>query len=188
MSRNRGTVAEGSRGEAVRGRSVLRVFLLSGTLALVLAACGIYSFSGAAIPEHLRTVAIPPAEVRAQGAVPDLDRALTDALIQRFVDQTRLSLEPDDTQADAVLDVTLERYTISPVAVTGNDIASLNRVTISVAARYTDRVEERERLSRTFSDSQDYDPATGAGGEAEAAARAIDKIAGDIFTAATSDW
>ncbi len=180
--------------EAGRGKWAARVLVLTSPFFLLtspfflLTSCGVYSFSGASLPEHLRTVAIPPAEVRAQGAVPSLDAALTDALVARFVDQTRLSLEPDETQADALLEVVLERYTITPVAVTGDEVASLNRVTISVAARYTDRVEDRERLARSFSDSQDYDPAEGAAGEAEAAARAIETIADDIFTAATSDW
>ena len=177
---------EGRRAKRKSSRSYGLLFLTSSFL--LLTSCGIYSFTGASIPEHLRTVAIPLAEVRAQGTVPDLDRALTDALIERFADQTRLVLEPDEEAADAVVRATIERYTIAPVAVTGDEVASLNRVTVAVAVRYQDRVEDEERLARSFSASADYDPGEGAAGEAEAAARALDQLAGDIFTAATSDW
>ncbi len=151
-------------------------------------ACGIYSFTGASIPEHLQTVAIPLAEIRASGATLDLDRQLTDALIERFVDQTRLSFEPNEDEADVVLSATIQRYSITPVAVTGDEVASLNRVTLAVDIRYHDAVEDEDRLSRSFTASADYDPAEGPAGEAAAATLALEQIAGDVFSAATSDW
>jgi hypothetical protein len=162
--------------------------LLSSVLCLLTAGCGVYSFTGATIPDYLQTVAVPLAEIRAQGAVPGLDQALTDALITRFADQTRLSLVSDEETADAVVRAVVERYTITPVAVTADQLASLNRVTVAVGIRYLDRVEDEERLARSFSGTADYDPAEGPAAEAEAAARAIDQIADEVFTAATSDW
>ena len=162
--------------------------LLFSVFCLLNTSCGIYSFTGASIPEHLRTVAVPLAEVRAQGAAVDLDRQLTDALIERFADRTRLSLEPDEEAADVVLRATIQRYTITPVAVTGDEIASLNRVTLVVDIQYRDKVQDEDRLNRSFTASADYDPAEGAAGEAAAATLALEQIAGDVFTAATSNW
>lgn len=150
--------------------------------------CGVYSFTGASIPDHMSTISVPLVELRAAGSVPDLDQTLTQALIERFVDRTRLTLEPTEGVADAVLTTSIDRYSLTPVAVTGDERASLNRVTIAVSVRYFDRVEDSERLSRNFTASADYDPAEGPAGESEAAQRAIDQLAGDIFTAATSDW
>lgn len=167
------------------GRALL--ILLAAHVPL-LTSCGLYSFAGASIPEHLQTVAVPLAELRAQGAVPDLDRALTEALVERFAGRTRLVLEPDEAAADAVLRTVVERYTIAPVAVSGDEVAALNRVAVAVAVQYLDRVEDEERLARTFSASADYDPAEGPAGEAEAAARVVAQLADDIFTAATSEW
>jgi hypothetical protein len=167
---------------------LLALCLLSSVLCLLNAGCGIYSFTGASIPEHLRTVAVPLAEVRARGAAVDLDRQLTDALIERFADRTRLSLEPNEDEADAVLQATIQRYSITPVAVTGDEVASLNRVTLVVDILYRDRVQDEDRLSRSFTASADYDPAEGATGEAEAATLALEQIVGDVFTATTSNW
>ena len=154
----------------------------------LLTSCGVYSFTGATIPEHLRTVAVPLAEVRAQGAVPGLDQALTDALVERFVDRTRLALTNDEGAADAVVQAVVERYTLTPVAVTADEVASLNRVSVAVAVRYVDRVEDRERLARTFTAQEDYDPAGGPAAEAAAAAAAVSRLADEAFIAATSDW
>lgn len=150
--------------------------------------CGYYSLTGAEIPAHLNTVAVPLVESRTAGGVPDLERALTDAFVDRFADRTRLTLEPDEEAADAVVRAAVVGYTIEPVAVTGEDVASLNRVTVVLDVRFEDRREERDRLARQFRAQADFDPSDLAAGEAEAAARAVVQLADDVFTAAMSDF
>lgn len=160
--------------------------------ALLLAGCGVYSFSGASIPDHLRTVAVPIAESRAAGGPAALEQQLTDALVGRFADRSRLSLEPDASAADAVVRAVIERYSIAPVAVTGENVAALNRISLAVRVVVEDRVgaggTPGELLARTFTGTAEFDPATGFAGEADAAAEAVDQVARDAFTAATSDW
>ena len=172
------------------GRGRLRVRLVGlAVLGSLLVGCGVYSFSGATIPDHLRTVAIPLAEDRSTGGPPAMDRLLTDALVDRFADRSRLALEPDEDEADAVVRATIERYDVAPAAVTsdGNQ-AQLNRISLSVRVVFQDRVEDEERLARTFTASEDTPPSDGLQGEADAAAAALEQIARDAFTAATSDW
>lgn len=152
-----------------------------------LAACA-YSFSGASIPERLQTVAIPLAEDRAAGGPAALGQRLTDALVERFADRSRLSLSSDEDGADAVVRATIEQYTVAPVAVTGSNLADLNRVSIAVRIVVADRIEARDLLDRTFMANEDFAPAEGPQGEAEAAERAVAQVARDAFTAATSDW
>ena len=149
--------------------------------------CGYYSFTGASIPDTIDTIAVPLAEDRSLGGVPGMNEALTDFLIQRFARQTRLALEPDENAADAVLTASIDRYQNEPVAVTGNEVAALNRITITVAVRYVDQVEDEERLARTFTASEQYD-ATQIQDEQETAVAVLRQIADDVFTAATSDW
>ncbi|MEM6326797.1 MAG: LptE family protein [Bacteroidota bacterium] len=161
--------------------------------ALVACAClvlasGCYTFSGASLPATLQSVAIPPVESRASGSPADLDQRLADALVERFADRTRLRLEPDETEADLVVRATVERYTVSPAAVTGDEVAALNRVTLSVRVVATDQMEDEEVLGRAFTATADYAPAEGIAGENDASQRALEQIAQDAFTAATSDW
>ena len=156
-------------GKAGWGRGVHRAALLAfGSVWLV--SCGIYSFSGASIPERLQTVAVPLAEDRSSGGPPGLDRLLTDALVDRFADRSRLSLEPDEADADAVVRATIERFSIAPTAVTSDDRAALNRITISVRIVVEDRVGDGELLSRSFSANEDFAPSAGLQGEADASA------------------
>jgi hypothetical protein len=157
---------------------------------LLLPCCAYYSFTGATIPAHLNTIAIPLVEDNSISTVTSLDEQLTQLLVGRFVNQTRLSLEPSEDAADAVLLVTISRYQNQPTSVTGDERATRNRVTISVTARYMDQVEDREILSSSFSGFDEYDPfgELGLEGENVAAARALEIIADDIFTRATSNW
>lgn len=171
----------------MRKRRGLPPVLLLSCLCLLLSGCWFYSFSGASIPEHLDTVAIPIVEDRSFGGTPGMDQVLTDFLIERFARQTRLALEPDENAADVLLTAAIESYRNEPVAVTGDEVAALNRVTISVQVRYFDQVEDEEVLARSFSQSDQYDAAD-IDREAETAAAILRQIADDIFTAATSDW
>lgn len=155
---------------------------------LFVSACGYYSFSGASIPSHLTTIAIPLAEDRSLSPITILDEALTEMLVDRFVRQTRLSLVEDEDEADIVLTAQITRYNNAPSSVTGQERAQFNRITLSVAAQYHNTVDD-DLLERTFSNFDDYDPLEG-GLEAEesAALNALGNVADDLFTAATSNW
>lgn len=157
---------------------------------LLFSGCMHYSFTGATIPEHLVTIAIPLVEDNSVNTLSSLDESFTDMLVQRFVRQTRLQLETNEPAADALLSVRITRYTNTPTSVSGNEVATLNRVSISVSVQYQDQKNSRELLNRSFSSFDDYDPsgAGGLSGEQAAAASALEKIADDVFTAATSNW
>lgn len=183
----------GSRKLEVRSlRRRVRHFILALTSSFLLLtshfACGIYSFSGASIPDYIDTVAIPLAADQSSGGPATMDQELTDFLFDRFVQQTRLDFVEDEASADAVLLTTIERYSNRPTAVTGNEVAALNSVSISVRAVYTDRVEDVEQLARSFSFTVEYDPAEGLDGETEAARAVLEQIAEEIFIASASDW
>ena len=154
-----------------------------------LGGCAYYSFVGATIPDHIQTIAIPLFDDVSRSGQPSLSEELVEELIARFVRQTRLSLADDEADADVVLTGRIEGYRNEPAAVSGQERAALNRVTIRVSARYFDQVESEELMARTFSAFAEYDPvADGLEGEGSAAEVALETIAGDIFTAATSNW
>ena len=154
---------------------------------LGLTGCGYYSFTGASIPEHLGTIAIPLVEDNTVSTVSGMDEQFTSMLIDRFVRQTRLSLETTESASDALLSAVISRYDNTPTSVSGNEQATRNRISITVTVRYQDQVENKELLNRTFSASEEYDPFTPSQ-EETAAFAALEKIANDVFTAATSNW
>lgn len=155
---------------------------------LALAGCGYYSFTGATIPPHLHSIAIPLAEDNSLSPLTLLDEAFTELLVERFVHQTRLTLATSEDEADIVLTARINRYTNNPTSVTGQEEAQFNRVTVTVTAQYHNQVDD-DTLERSFSNFEDYDPLVGGlEAEEEAALAALENIADDLFTAATSNW
>ncbi len=155
---------------------------------VLLSGCGYYSFSGATIPAELNTIAIPLAELGASTPLPTLPDELTRLLTDRFVRQTRLTLETDEAAADAILTSRITGYRSEPTAV-GDDRAQRTRISIDVAVRYAAREATTPFLERTFSAFSDYDGiADGLDGETQAAQSALQQIADDVFIAATSNW
>lgn len=160
-------------------------------LVLILSGCAYYSFTGATIPSHLSTIAIPLVEDATISTVTTMDEEMTALLVDRFVGQTRLSLQPDETQADVVLRARIERYMNQPASVGGQERATLNRVTISVSVEYVDRTKDETLFTRSFSSFEEYnpvDPERGLAAEEDAVLAILEQIADDVFTAATSNW
>jgi len=167
-------------------RTLSKIFFV-GVL-LITSSCSYYSFSGVSIPSNLNTISIPLAEDNSSGPLTLLDESLTELMIERFVRQTRLNLVEDESEADLLLTAQITRYTNAPTSVTGQERAQFNRVSISVATQYINQIND-DALERTFSGFDDYDALEG-GLEAEesAALAALENIADDLFTAATSNW
>ena len=165
--------------------------LVALTALLAAPGCAYYSFTGATIPSHLSTIAIPLVEDVSISTITSMDEEMTSFLVDRFVGQTRLSLQPDESLADVVLRARIERYMNQPASVGGQERATLNRVTISISAEYVDRTKEETLFTRSFSSFEEYDPTDperGLAGEEVAARAILEQIADDIFTAATSNW
>lgn len=154
-----------------------------------LSGCAFYSFSGANIPSHLETIAIPIAQDNTSNPVNRLGPNLTDLLTDRFVNRTSLSLTTNDASADAVLTARIQRYTNQPTGVSGDERATTNQVTVQVQVRYVDQTRDSVLVNQTFSGADSYDPVeAGLSGEQQAALNALENVADDIFSTATSNW
>jgi len=174
------------------GPRTVRALLLGVLLTVTvggLSGCMYYGFSGASIPSHLETIAIPIAEDNTSSPVPTLGQDLTGLLTDQFVDRTRLSLDNNETNADILLTARIMRYTNQPTGVSGDERATTNSVEVRVQARYYDQVRDSAMVDRTFTGSAEYNPTqTGPAGAEQATRLAIERAAEDIFTTATSSW
>ncbi len=158
-------------------------------VATSLSGCTVYSFSGASIPSHLETIAIPIAQDNTSSPLNTMGSDLTGLLTDRFVDRTSLSLTTDDSGADALLTARIQRYTNQPTGVSGDERATANEVTIQIQVRYVDQKKGDELVSQTFRGTATYNPVeAGIAGERQAAQNALQNAADDIFSTATSNW
>lgn len=131
------------------GRLILLALIL-----ISLAGCGVYSFTGASIPPEAKSISIPSFPNNAQLVHPSLSRILTDALRDKFMSQTSLTIVPRN--GDLVIEGAITDYSTQPVAITGEQTAALNRLTISVRVKFTNRFDEKQNFESSFSRYEDY--------------------------------
>ncbi len=156
-------------------------------LAIIISSCS-YSFTGASVPPHLKTIAIPNAVDRSGSGEPNLRDDFTNELIQKFLSDNSLQVT-SKTNADALLECTILSLSDQPVVIAGGEDVSRRRVKISVKAVYKDLVKKKKIFERTFSNYSDYknsgDILTQRN---DAIKEAIDKITEDILLGVVSDW
>lgn len=154
---------------------------------LLMVSCS-YSFTGASVPPHLHTIAIPNASDRSGSGEPALRDDFTNELIQKFINDNSLQIT-NKTSSDAVLTCTILSLPDSPVVIAGGEDVTKRRVTIKVKAVYKDLVKRKTVWDKTFSNYGDYDnkgDITSA--RQDAIKTAIDRVTEDILLGVVSNW
>ena len=156
-------------------------------LALAAVSCGIYSFSGTNIQPDVKTITIPFVEYKALRVNPSLSNDLTEALQDKFRKLTTLEQVDEDGDLELVCEVT--GYDMKPQAVTANEVAAQNRLTVTVKIEFTNRKYPEDDVSQSFSAYEDYDSSNSLdAGEAGLCESIIEKIVEDIFNATVAQW
>lgn len=141
-------------GDLVTWRLITRCLVVLLTCCLFLSSCGIYSFSGASIPAEAKTISVQYFPNNAQLVNPLLSNTLTNALNDMFVNQTTLQSVAEN--GDLAFEGEITGYSTSPIAITGNQTAAMNRLTVTVNVRFTNRYDESKNFEQNFSQYQDY--------------------------------
>lgn len=160
---------------------------------MCIAACALtgckvtYSLSGASIPANAKTVSIPYFPNNATLVSPTLSSTLTDELQTRFTNQTKLELVPEN--GDLAFEGEITSYTVQPVAVTSNDMAAMNRLTITVKVKFTNRIDPTFDFNLSFSAFQEYPSSNDLSSvEGTLIPELVTQLVDDIFNAAVSNW
>ena len=160
------------------------VVLLSCCL---LNSCGIYTFSGASIPAEAKTVSVQYFPNNAQLVNPLLSTTLTNALNDIFVNQT--TLQSVAQNGDLALEGEITGYTTTPIAITGNQTAAMNRLTVTVNVRFTNKYDETKNFEQRFSQYQDYPSGQDLGSVQDVLVETIvEDLCQDIFNKAVVNW
>jgi hypothetical protein len=157
------------------------------TSALLVASCGIYSFTGTSIQPDVKTITIPYVEYKALRVNPSLSGDLTEALQEKFRKLTRLEQVDQDGDLELVTEVT--GYDIKTAAVTANEQAAQNRLTVSVKITFTNRKYPEDDVSQSFSAYEDFNADMSLDAvEAGLCETIIEKLVEDIFNATVAQW
>ena len=83
----------------------------------------------------------------------------------------------------------ITRYEAEPLAVTGREIAELNRFTITVRVKYTNTVNPDESFDTQFSRFEDYESSKDLQSvEQDLSEKILEQITEDIFNQAFVNW
>ena len=165
-----------------------RLFLLMAVLPLV-CACGVisYSFSGTSIQSDVKTVTINYFEYTALKMNPSLSNDLTEALKDKFRKMTRL--EQVDMDGDLEISGAVTGYDVRATAVTADEVAAQNRLTVTVKISYTNRKYPEDDFEKSFSNYADYDSTQSLDAvESTLCEEIIEKLVEDILNATVANW
>lgn len=156
-------------------------------IAVLVSSCGIYSFSGTSIQPDVKTITIPYVEYTALRVNPSLSNDLTEALKEKYRKLTRL--EEVDVDGDLELVCTVTGYDVKATAVTANEMASQNRLTVTVKVEFSNKKYPEDDVSNNYSAYEDFDATMSLDAvESGLCETIIEKLVEDIFNATVAQW
>jgi len=169
----------------------VRVYLLMAVLIVSVSAsqsCKVsYSFTGVTINPEIKTVSIQYFDNRAPLVQPQLSQVFTEALREKVQGQTSLNLVTGFGDVDFSGEI--KNYDTRPQAITGNETAALNRLTITVRVKFTNEIETEKSFDTSFSRYQDYSSDKDLSSvEDELIKLIVEDLMEDIFNKAFVNW
>ena len=163
-----------------------KIAVMVMALAFVCQGCGMYTFSGASIPAEAKTVSVAYFPNHAQLVNPLLSNNLTNALRDAMTNQT--TLDVIESGGDLAFEGEITDYRTAPVAISGQT-AAMNRLTVTVKVRFSNRIDDTKDFEQTFSRYEDYPSNQDLNAVQESlTATIVDQLVEDIFNKALVNW
>ncbi len=168
-------------------KKLLRRIVPTALLVVLVSSCGIYSFTGTSIQPDVYSITINYFEYKALRVNPSLSNDLTEAMKDKFRKLTRL--EQVNMDGDLELTGEITGYDVKPQAVTSDEVAAQNRLTVTVKVAFTNRKYPEDDFDKSFSAYADYDSMQSLDAvEAGLCEEIIEKIVEDVFNASVAQW
>jgi len=168
-------------------------FLISiVTVSIILNACKIgYSFTGASISPQVKSVFIDFFTNRARVVNPMLSQTFTEAMKEKFVNETGLTMEKD--QGDLEFSGEITGYEVRPLSIQqseqGRDFASMNRLTVTVKVVFTNNKDHEQDFNTSFSAYYDWESTRNLNDvETDAVDVIVTQLIDDIFNKSVANW
>ncbi|MBP8790281.1 MAG: LptE family protein [Breznakibacter sp.] len=158
------------------------------SLLLVLSGCSIrMTMSGASIPDNLQKFSVQYIVNRAPLVNPTLSQNLTEALKDRILNESRLTLSRDLGDVDFSGEIT--GYDTRPMAIKADALSAETRLTVTVKVRYRNFKDPKKNWESSFSAYQDFPSEKNLTEvEDELTKIMIDQITENVFNKAFADW
>lgn len=158
-----------------------------GLLVMVSSCKAKYSLNGASIPVEAKTVSVAFFTNNTSLGAPSLSQRFTEKLRDVVSSQTRLALVSQN--GDLQFEGSIMDYNISPVAIQSTDIAGLNRLTITVNVKYSNKFDAGKNFEQGFTRFADYKSSESINAkEAELVQEIYRQLTEDVFNRAFNNW
>ena len=172
----------------IRTVRYIRITALLPILLTALAGCKVsYSFSGVNISPEVQTYSVEYFPNRAAVVQAQLSQEFTNTLMDKIQNNTSLDLASDG--GDVSFSGEITGYETRPTAITGNETAARNRLTITVRVKYTNAIEPELDYDQSFSRYEDYDASQNLSDvENTLIGLIVENLVEDIFNKAFISW
>jgi hypothetical protein len=149
--------------------------------------CGVYSFTGINLSPDIKSIAINNFYNNAGNGPANLSQTFTEELRDYYQGNSPLSITSPD--GDLVVSGTIIGYDVTPVAPSGDALASLNRLTIRVQVKFVNNADETKNFDSQFSHYADF-PQEQTLSQVEAGLIDVifERLVYDIFNKTVADW
>ena len=147
-----------------------------------------YSFTGASVPAHLKTVAIPIFEDRSGAGIFRLKEDVTSVLTQKFIEDNSL-LVADRANANSIIEGTIISAADTPSQISSGERIKTNKFTINVKVIFRDLVNKKVMFEKTFTNYKEYSTEGDVSkARLEAITEAVKLVSEDILLGVVSNW
>jgi outer membrane lipopolysaccharide assembly protein LptE/RlpB len=166
--------------------SKLKLFLPL-VMVVFMAACGIYKFNDTSIAPDVHTISVYTIDNKAMKVNPMLSNTLTVALQDKYRKLTKLEMLEDG--GDLEVSGYITSYEVTPTAVTSEEVAAQNRLTITVKITFKNNKHPEEDFDTSFAAFQDFDSAISLDAvEAQLVDEIVEILVEDIFNRTVANW
>jgi len=164
------------------------------TYILTILTCGIftsckvkYSLSGATIPPEAKTVSVGFFTNNTTLGSPSMSQLFTEKLRDVVSSQTNLALMKQN--GDLQFEGSVTDYNVAPVSIQSSDQAALNRLTVTVNVKYTNKFDAAKNFEQSFTRFADFRASSALSSvEAELLTEINRQLPEDIFNKAFNNW
>lgn len=165
----------------------LKIAILAIFIATTFSSCWMYTFTGASIPPDAKTVSISYFPNRATLIQPTLSQELTETIKDKFISQTSLGLI--ESNGDLQFHGEITGYRTSPAAISGDEKATQNRLTISIKVKFVNLIDDTKNFESSFSRYVDFNSSLSFESvELDLNKDVIEQLVDDIFNKAVVNW
>jgi hypothetical protein len=157
--------------------------------AVVLGGCRFvnYSFVGGSLDPKIKTISIQYFQNNAPIVQPSLSQSFTESLRDKFSSQTKLTSV--SRGGDLNIEGSITGYSTQPIAIQGDETAAMNRLTITVNVKFSNKLDDKQDFDQSFSRYADYLSTLSISSVEESLIKEInEQLVEDIFNKAVVNW